>query len=452
MKQFVLKERVRVNLIQLGFAGLPFSGKSTLVSQLLELSSSLDRHARRSIEGSASNASSSLLGLSHLECVILRRSGVCEWKHSTKYDARDIGFAWGLAQSLARNNQQPFLSEDPSGADPIFDDKTIDDFFKESFKKLCELFGTIQDDKKALESLTASSLTFANCLDVGVNRTAFEILPLLAGKCENVILLNVLSLKRDVKQLNKPPDLSAYEYDDRYSANRDGETLMKLNPCSEYYFQPILATNISYSKKDPKPANTVLVGTHADMLTQEHLEEAKKQVESSVQSLANQYQLSGAICPGVVDVDLTKDDDYLKVRSKVEEILEVNKQRFEVDLPLSWLFLRVVLYSKGDLFVSMESLKRTAKSCGIQDESEVLKFLEIFKNCGSLFSIGNFIVLDVFKFIEDLNKLYYIEQSQTPVPDRFREDVQNLSSGFLSKRLANHLWSEADESGRITAK
>ena len=73
-----------------------------------------------------------------------------------------------------------------------------------------------------------------------------------------------------------------------------------------------------------------------------------------------------------------------------------------------------------------------------------MKLSNILNDCGSLFNtsseefpfIGEYIVLNLYKFIEIIDKLYYIDTMTFNNKPELFEDFQNIRLGFISERLA----------------
>ena len=191
MKDLILKQKIRANFVLVGIVGLPFSGKSTLLSNLLKLKQPQEEHARIDFPGR----------LSVYEAVMMKDkiNDECKWINSTKYDAEALAIGVALAHVYAKSHQFPSFTgfSDFSETRPgvqMFKDLQVNSCFYNSCKRLSRMMKWVVEHGK-MEKLMTASLTFLNIWDMGVNKAVFEVLSILSSKFKNALLLNVLSLK-----------------------------------------------------------------------------------------------------------------------------------------------------------------------------------------------------------------------------------------------------------------
>ena len=156
--------------------------------------------------------------------------------------------------------------------------------------------------------------------------------------------------------------------------------------------------------------------------------------------------------PSVVAVDSNKKEDIQQLRKVLEHMIE-KENRYEVDMPLSWVFLRCFLASTQKLYLTMPELVEIARKCSISKRDEVDEFVKLFSSCGSLIYISNlypecsdeYVVLRPAEFLKKIDKLYYIHRTRgadgrpIDVPDDPKVDPRR---GNVSGALARRLWSE----------
>jgi len=186
------------------------------------------------------------------------------------------------------------------------------------------------DDQR---KLVTASLTLLNFWDVGVNREVFEILSKVAGKFQNLLLLNVLSLEKDCDHLYKPPYLGDTYPEGRYSLRGDDKRLMALLTSLHYFVRCVFLTNC-------EPQTTTVVGTHADKFHDAtECSEREAKVFQSVRARAEGLGISKAIFPQMSAVDARDCTTVVRdVRAALEATIEKDRW-FEKEIPLSWIFL-----------------------------------------------------------------------------------------------------------------
>ena len=433
VKDLILKQKIRASFVVIGIAGLPYSGKSTLLGHILEMQHSQEEHARITLPG----------GLSMFEAVMMKDkiNEECKWINSTRLDAEVLAIAVALAHVCAKSQQNPsfvdFAATKPGTL--LFKDSKVDECFQKSFERLKKMMKWVQQQGK-MDKLMTSSLTFANIYDMGVNKAVFEVLGILTNQFKNLLLVNALSLKdAQGDGLHRSPNLKDKE---RYKERGDSEMTMKLHSCLKYYTEIIAATPCV-------PQSTVLVGTFADKLTETELQQTRTEVLHSVNGRAEAVGIMEAICPGMFTIDARSKEQALEVRAALEGMIE--KKNFEMDIKLSWIFLRGVLFQTKKLFMSRSEMLVLAKKCGLESEEELEEFLKLFLISGSiLYSpsdafpvLQQHTILDPIAFISGLDKLYYIHTNHS-IPDNLKEDLESTKNGFLSLALAKHLWNEHD--------
>ena len=451
LKEFIFKQSVTVNLLELAISGLPCSGKDELLHHMLELGTSTTQ-ARLSVEGPSPNNS----GLDVYEGILCRNevNGSHAWVESDKEETHIHTLATALAHALARMHWCPFLVQDESGS-MVFEDPSVNEHFQITFTRLQRLVTKLESEG-SMEQLITSSLTLLNLVNVGVNKAAFEILAILGSRCKNIILLNMLNMERETpERFNKPPDLSdPVLYGKRYHPRKDGEKVMKLHSSLYYYMQHIIAAG-GYEQK----GNTILVGTHKDRLSHGDFKQRKKFLELAIMGHAAEIGTTDAICPDMECINARDPDDCKRLQERIVKLIH-HKKRFEYKVPITHLFFRCYLYNMKKLFISRKELVKEAHKCGMRDEEDIEKFLVVFNDCGSIFYsadgefplLKEYVILDPFQFIQALDRLYYVDlMSLHDKPELFRT-LQNTHLGFLSDKLALELWPGEGEGGMTEAQ
>ena len=301
------------------------------------------------------------------------------------------------------------------------------------------------EQKGQINHLVNTSLTFMSVMDVGVNKTVYEIMTILAARCKNTLLLSFVNLERDTERLYEIPNLKdGTLYRGQYSARNDDKTLMKLQTTLHYSARLLLVNG----GHDSAANTALLVGSHADRLSKSQVKGAKRKILQSVNGKAEEIGV-GEVVHGVLTVDARKKEDALRVRTALEELIE-RGNRFERDIPLTWLFLRYILFMTKKLTMSRAEVSSLGKKCGIMSEDELEEWLLMFQSSGSIIYspstdlplLHDYVVLEPVRLIQDLDRLYYVREQQDGSTGGMEGHVERTESGFLSYELAKHLWSD----------
>ena len=439
IKKLILTHTVRASILQVGVGGLPYSGKSTLVKSLLHISCSED-FIWKKFEN----------GLSIFEAVRLRDevTELCEWIPARKDDAVCVSVATALAQVCLQKHTNPNLS-DVHNSPKLFNEPHIDAHFSQVLKGVARLMKFIKEHKATPAVLSRASLTYVNVMDAGHNKALYEVLTIFASDMKNFLLVCALNLERDSKQPHQQHSLKDKSLYPTYSTKRNNELFNVRSTLAYYSMFAITAKKTAVESQYP---SVLLVGTHADLLSDVSCSNARKSVLVGVKARTNDFGLADVIYPGIAAVDARDPVRVTEVVRKALDKLIDQNHRFERDIRLSWVFLRTMLNSLEKMYMPKIELMGYAKKCGLKDEKELEEFLVLFKDVGSiLYSPGEDlrilhenVILDPVSFIHGMDKLYYAdyEYKYEDIPDCLKPDYQVLSEGFLTFNLAHHLWSE----------
>ena len=432
-----MEHSVRASAIQIGIVGLPYSGKSTLLSSLLNLNGGPGEVIAEMFDNIWS-------GLSVFEAVRLRDRVVnqCKWLPATKNNAVCCSLAVALAQIFTRKGHCAFTDQLESVE--LFGDPAIDAHFANVFKTVVKVMRYLEEGDKT-RLLSTASMTFINLWDLGMNKALYEIVGAAAniGKVKNLLLVDVLDLSRDSKRLEDKLDMTKEELYGKRNRDQSFE-LFRLRTTLAYYILMILGAKGSTLTSK----SALLVGTHADKFHNRYeLTEAVEKVQLGVKARAGEYGLQDVICPGMISVDARNPDNVEMVKEQLDTLID-EVHCFEGDIRLSWIFLRTMLHSTKRLFMPKTEILKYAYKCGLQDETELDNFLDLFKNCASVLysfekkfrTLNENIVLNPVAFIRGLDSLYSLDRDK--IPDSVKPHLELLKHGFLTCVLAKHIWTD----------
>ena len=445
IRETILKQSVSVNLLHLAVTGLPGSGKSVLLQQILKLSQPIfdlrvgGKSTSRSVSTNEAIVCYDQIQGSH---VLI---------DSTDEGDGVMAISFALVQHLSRVHNAPLLTSTDSTMDLddcMFSDPNVSEHFKTVVSRFQKLTGQLETTG-VVDMLKTNPLSLISLGNTGVSKTAQEVFYTLASRCNNQVLLNLLNLKRDVPEnFIVPPSFSDTE------VPVDG-----IKPVKMVQFQSALqcfkrATFVA--SKACERESVLVVGTHTDKLNPGKVYETKNYVEQITMGCAENAGIADTVCPGIEWIHTNDENDCKRVQDRLLKMV-YDEQAFQCDVPLRYVFLRCYLQSSKQMFISRRKLTEEAHKCGVINEEEIEQFLKIFNSCGSIvYSIDgefpllkDYIILNPHQFIKALDCLQDINaKSLNDKPELFK-DVQATRLGFISQKLADYLWPEEGE-GKMT--
>ena len=405
-------------------AGLPYSGKSTFLDQIVP------KQPKQQLKGTR------VLETAYLKDAFTQES---DWLTLAQGDCSEITLAVALAQVCARRGASPIfpaITTSESSRGVTFGMPLLDETFEFLLPRIKDITSDIQL-KGQLKSILGTSVAFVNVWDFGVNRALYHIMPLIAWESNRLVIADFLDLERDGGKLREHPDLTEY--------GEEGKTLMKLRSRLHYLMRIPGAIKPS-ADADAKP-RVVFVGTHVDKLDSEK-KEMLKMLKEAIDTRAVEAGVSDLLYPKLLAVDARSKTGATKVKSVIEEMIEMND--FEIEIPLKWIFLRRALSmygKKNDTFyIPREEFIQMAQKCMFSDEKEIDKFLTTFRGgcsilyCPRLPILTANIIVDPILFLQHLEKLYY-PHLLDGIATNVKYNAQTcLPRGIICKDLALEIW------------
>ena len=423
-----MQQTVRLKLFFFAIAGLPLSGKTTLVNSLFDTPDKKQTFA-----------------INLHEAIIYRQEmfGESYWFESTSIQTQVSSILVAFAQYFAKERTLPSPDQRKTlNFNGLFEDPEIQSYFKKIGEVLLEPVLEINNETR-IERILYSSLSLVNVFDVGANKAVYEFTKAIGGRKKHLVFINVIDLyKSDRETLTKPLDLA--KYPGQYGASQI--SLLKERIALHYLVGNMEAASIS---KPQAPDNTLIVATHADQFESES---KRCEREREVKDVLREYCSDmGYKCetfmPKMVYVDATDKESCKKVQDALCKLIDGNED-FKVDLPVRYIFLRYVLSCTKKLYMTREELIRYARKCGFKDDAEVDHFLKVYRECASIFSysgenhfLHSHVILLPIKFMRDLDKLYCIHENET-LSDELKGPAKY---GILSEQVFKSLWKGLDD-------
>ena len=425
--------------------GLPLSGKSELLQRILDL------------KGTAESAPPITTCVDVHEAVLCHNqfNGSYSWIKSTEDDP-DLStvpvISAALAKTITLSHNVPSLSSclssliSPGSVTEIFPDPNINQHFKAVLQNLQKL--TVQlETNGSLDTVKVGSLTVFNLakLNSRVSRVAFEIFCALTSRCKNLLILNLLNLERDT-----PDTFTAVTGNKPFS--KDEHKVTKLESSMHHYVQ---AAHVA-SRTGCETRSVIMVGTHKDKLTQGRLKETKRHLEQITMGYAETVGIADTICSGMECINTKDNDDCERLQNRIVNLIN-HRQDFQCNIPIKYIFLHSYLQSLKQMFISKQRVVELAHICDIMDRDEIEEFLTIFNNIGSVMYsndneipiLNDYIILNPSDFINELNKLIYINTMSFSDKLELFKEVETTKMGFISDKMAMFLWPKEGD-GRMT--
>ena len=400
-------KQVRFKISLVGFTGLPNSGRTTLVKNII--SDEVD--PKMGTQQQYLSVTTYQIGVPLIPHYNLPDSKFAEL--STE-DIHVYMLACAIIDDTKKDTQKyPALREWSDSQDLVsFKSDHIHSHFKQVYNKV-RLF--LSENPHIPDPMT---LMILNIWDIGINKALYESLPLLARLASPLVLVNLLDLSRDSgPHLREPPDLKQQQFVMRFRSR-----------C--HYFVRIAGLCKHESK-------SILVATHKDKLSDQELCKLKKLTEASIHAKAIDMGLSSNLDSEILTINATDDEDCKTVKQVLTNTVRSSKAS-EKDLHLTWIFLRTALLKyeahESNFRMPFSEFQKLALQCGLKSDKEMKDFLQFFTQTGSLLFqehfFGDNVIFDLRNFFQDLNNLYTYE-----------EDYQtSMSKGILCKKRAKELW------------
>ena len=404
------EKRTRFKIALVCFTGLPNSGKTTLVENMIPNTTAAVKPVK---------------GLAMYEIGFMPSPKNSKWEECKREDIHIYMLARALAEETKEKHQLPSLEE---WSDDKFPRKTFaSDHLRNQFKRIYtrirdELFNVSESDY--FHVILDPTYILLDVWDIGISKAVFEVFPLLARMTNPLVLVNLLDLSRDYgKTLREKPALLEWYKE---------QSIMKGRSRCHYYVR-IAGLSMCDS-------GSILIATHKDKVPKNEVEKRKRLIEAGIRAKASDMGVAKALSPEMLAIDANTETDYMKVKKHLEDFIN-STPIFNQNLHLTWIFLRTALVDyealESDFRMPRSEFNDLAHQCGLKTEQEIEECLKFFTKVGSLLYHTQFlrdnVIYRIDKFFVKMNELYVANKRESHAK-------QSLERGILCRAVARELW------------
>ena len=393
----ILKQSVSCNLVLAIVNGLPRSGKSSTVHEILQKALIAKTEDGLSLDVCQKN------GLSCFKVAIVGRKPYKEliWMSQTPVSTHTFFIASSiLHDSLLRGQEVELTSKTVNGkALKVFENKSLNKHLHQVYTDIdCALRRA--DLNPELKRILPSGITLVNVFDVGMNKGVHDFLCLIACYGCRMFSVVVLNLENDLPYLKRPPNLDHDCYKNTPSAN-----MMQDESRLFYLLRFAAVTQLATGNVD----SVVFVATHDGKKTSSELLDAKKELKHELEQEAQRQKLSNSLVSKVQLLNPNDSDEIQQFRKALENT--VISRGAMLDMKLSWIFLRTLLYNEKKLYIATHEIENLANELNIIGE-DFKEFLGTFTDFGSILyapdipTLNKFVILQPTQFVNCIGELF----------------------------------------------
>uniref|UniRef100_A0A1X7TRS2 Uncharacterized protein n=1 Tax=Amphimedon queenslandica TaxID=400682 RepID=A0A1X7TRS2_AMPQE len=402
LKDVVFNDTVEVTSSLIAGIGLPNSGKTFVLEKAFKEFIKLKPSGKLSLDAYLKRKKNEQC-LSIYELCAL--GGPPHDQFAWSFATRHYGAIYSMIHILAHRKN---LNRNSICLSPITNHSPIDEHIHWLFGEAYSHLESIKGNDESLKlTLIQDGLALLNVMDFGVNKALHGLLPIILSFCHRNICLVFFSLDNDAPNFNKKPDL----LDAKYATRGDKDTAMsQRSKLTQLLHFATLGHEKSQKLRD---LSVPFIATTKENASSA---QAKETIESQIQ------KSDLGLFSELINVDLKDKNSILSFGDKMQEFIKYKYKESTIDIPFRSMLFRSYLASLNlDTIIFDKSfIIKEAKCLNITDVDD---FLKIFTDFGSILyipqfeSLKKFVIIDVWKFTEYLNKLYYPNLSEPHAED-----------------------------------
>ena len=322
-----------------------------------------------------------------------------------------------------------------SGTKIHFNDKELNSHLISVFSNLTKL--TCKNDSKETLSIwsqsLASGISMINIWDIGLNKAVLYILPHLAGLLYNCWSWLFFDLMRDCPHLYDLPDIPPNRYD---PSRNDKEVVMRWRARIHY-----LLRFAKLSQSNQNSSNVCkLFATYESELASSTISNDIEEFKKEADMVSTQMKVKNLVDTEVIEFSFDKENSMM-LKKLLDGIVHSQFQK-QIDIPLSFIFLRSFFYVSSDDSINKEVLKQKASVLNIKDKS-FEDFCELFTSFGSIIDVSlidsssSLIILKPADFLHKLDKLFYPSADVDPLVTKYGIVTMSTTTAVFGSDKAN---------------
>ena len=356
--------------------GLPQSGKSAFLNQILET-----KPSKHSLDVTQHTIAASGLKSRKLSC-----HGV---HHLTSHL---YSFLSGILYFFRIEGIEPIYNY--KYEKKVFESSILNSNTEELLNEMRN-FGKSKnrsEDEIKFERALPKGLAVAPIWELTVNRTVLRLLECFRGHLFNSHIWLFIDLDRDIDKLYLPPE----------KASEDLPSAMKWRSRLHYLLRSVCLSESCHTNRK-KVCRLFAIYTSASKLG-----DNLKQLREEAENAAAQYGLSELIDFEVTPLDVSSKKSQ---REGFQILLQFLKKLEPQQIPLSWPFLRSALSLQQSIFMPYSELKELASECNV----DLIRFLGFYTSFGSILNVklvdekSEYVIIDPAEFLRKMSDMFSVE-------------------------------------------
>ena len=388
---------IKIRPVFLTLSGLLNSGKTEAILQYID--HYVDKHPQSKLSSKSYNQETE-----GIACYELFAAGFYPLRHLTIAEfTNESGCAFGILSTFCKEIQAhkevPLFKKDlDTPTNDVFEDSNLENHLRYLYKYFwqCEQVPKEPDfsNKKYqfadhLCKSLPSEAALVNIWDLSLDKKALCFLAPFFGQFYN----SHSWLFLDIELVGDHNNLD-------HHTRKDGIA----------WLQPHLYYLLHWSRmseSNPRESPCTIFVNHVKTTSNGHLRQMVITLKAKIKQAAKHIGASSLIEQKIETINLSDHDASNLLNQKFEKV--IYETPYE-DVPLSWLFLRSLLYTLEKIAITKSELRKKANECGLCDDL-ITKFCQFCTASGSILDLSlvkpdcHYVILKPINFLKSLDKI-----------------------------------------------